>query len=201
MGVVVPVGFAQVNAVFKLTGDVEDMVVTLGIDPGAISVPTVLADLVWDELVNAGTIFAASSFSANYQIGPFTATIMTATGPQTGEGTSSRDGTNAGVSALPNNVAVLVQKRTARGGRQGRGRSYFPCVFPTEGDIGPTGDMSTTSQTAWQTAMNEFLSGLAAADIPMVLLHSEAAGGLAPDPVTALVVDQKVATQRTRLRR
>jgi len=185
---------------FFLTGDAEAMVVTIGIDSGAEEDPEALADDVLSDLVGSGTIFASGSFSDQYDIGPFVASIMTSTGPQIGTGTTFESGSNPGVLPVPSNCAILVQKRTARGGRKGRGRAYFPPIYPTENSVNPNGDLFSTTLTAWQDAMNEFHTTLAASGRPMVLLHSEEAGAIAPDPVTSLVVAPKIATQRTRLR-
>jgi hypothetical protein len=176
------------------------MVVTCGIDSGAEEDPSALADDVHTAFVNAGTIFEASSMHDDYQVGPFVASIMTSTGPQIGTGVLVRQGTAPTDGPLPQNCAMLVQRRTARGGRKGRGRMYFPFVYPTEVNISPTGVLGAVPFVAWQTAMTEFHAALVASGIPMVLLHSEAAGPIAPDPVTSLVAQQTIATQRTRLR-
>lgn len=185
---------------FFLAGDAEPMVVTLGVDNGSEEDPTALADSVFGDLIGAGTIFVDSSYYSLYTIGPFVASIMTSTGPQIGTGTLSQDGDNPLVLPPPNNCAVLVQRRTARGGRKGRGRMYFPPIFPTEASITASGLIDSTPWAAWVTAMNEFHAALVASSTPMYLLHSEAAGPIAPDPVTSLVVEQRIATQRTRLR-
>lgn len=201
MGVTIPVDFAQVSATFSLTGDVQPMVVTIGCDPGVFTDPVDLADSVFARFIASGTIFAASSYSDQYRIGPFSATIMTASGPQTADGTDSQQGTNAGILPPPNNVAILVQKRTAFGGRRGRGRMYFPPLYPTENSISAIGDLTGVTFDAWQEAMDEFLEAMSVGGTPMYLLHSDVPTVLLPSVVTALQVQQKVATQRTRLRR
>ena len=200
MGVVVPVGFAQVNLQFFLTGDAEPIVVTFGVDSGSEDDPSVLADAVWSRLNDAGTIFQGSSFSSAYRMGPFVASIQTATGPQIGTGTFFVQGAVAAVAPIPQNCAVLVQKRTARGGRKGRGRGYFPPLYPTEASITAVGGIDSVPLAAWQTAMTEFHAASVAEGQPLVLLHSEEAGPIAPDPITSLTVAPIIATQRTRLR-
>lgn len=185
---------------FFLSGDPEPMVVTLGVETGTEDDPSDLADEIFSLWVNAGTIFEPDSFSNEYRIGPFIASIMTATGPQIGTGVNFRQGTNAGIDSTPNNCAVLVQKRTARGGRKGRGRMYVPPVWPTEGPIEANGDIQVLLHASWQVAMTEFLLSCDSAGHAIVLLHSEEAGAIAPDPVTQLVVSPKLATQRTRMR-
>lgn len=113
--------------------------------------------------------------------------------------------TNTG-SSLPPNVAVLVHKRTARGGRRGRGRMYLPWAAATttpESGATLSADIARVSSafTIWRTH-------LAANAGPLVLLHRPSAPGVehptaagAPDPVTAHTVDTIVATQRRRLGR
>ena len=200
MGVVVPVGFAQVNMQFFLAGDAEAMVVTVGVDSGSEEDPSALADAVFSRLQQSGTIFEASSHTEDWTMGPFVASIMTSTGPQIGTGEFSAQGEIPTQTTLPQNCAVLVQKRTARGGRKGRGRMYFPPVYPNEATTGPTGLLDAGAFAAWQTAMTEFHALSAAESQPLVLLHSEAAGAIAPDNITSLVAQQRIATQRTRLR-
>ena len=200
MGVVVPVGFAQVNMQFFLAGDAEAMVVTVGVDSGAEEDPSVLADAVFSRLVQSGTIFEPSSHTEDWTMGPFVASIMTSTGPQIGTGEFSNQGEIPTQTTLPQNCAILVQKRTARGGRKGRGRMYWPPVYPNEATTGPTGLLDAGAHTAWQTAMTEFHALSVAESQPLVLLHSEAAGAIAPDNITSLVAQQRIATQRTRLR-
>lgn len=201
MGVVVPIGFAQVNMQFFLTGDAEPMVVTLGVDSGAEDNPSTLADAVWSRLNVAGSNFVATEISNQYRMGPFVASIMTATGPQIGTGDLQVQGTSSGVLPVPQNCAILVQKRTARGGRKGRGRAYFPPINMNEANVSPTGVILAAQVTAWQDAMTEFLISSDTEGQPLVLLHSEEAGAIAPDPITALQVQTVIATQRTRLRR
>lgn len=102
------------------------------------------------------------------------------------------------------NVAVLVHKRTARGGRRGRGRLFFPwCVSETQ--LEENGQLNSTAITGMQTAMNNFLGFLTTGDTPMVVLHTESSDPLKPagppNVVTSLVVDPLVSTQRRRLGR
>lgn len=200
MGVVVPIGFAQVSMQFTLDSDAEPMVVTIGCDVGTEDDPSILADAVWSRLTTSDPMWDPSSISDEYNVGPFVASIMTSTGPQIGTGTEVLVGTNAGVESLPNNCAVLVQKRTARGGRKGRGRAYFPPVFPTEGAVEANGNLQPTFIASWQDSMTTWLLSSDSEGQPLVLLHSEEAGPIAPDPITGLVVATKIATQRTRLR-
>lgn len=201
MGIVIPTGYAAVAATFEVAGDAEQMVCTFGVDSGAEEDPTVLADAIFDLWANTVTHFSASSIALGYRLGPFECTIMTATGPQTGTGADFRLGTNDLMDVLPNNCAVLAQKRTGRGGRKGRGRFFIPPCTLEDGDVDATGTIDTVHLASLQTWATAFLLALDSATTPMVLLHSEEAGPIAPDVVTNLVVQSRIATQRTRLRR
>ena len=130
---------------------------------------------------------------------------MTSLGPQFGIATGSRTGTLTDFQTLVQNTCVLVQKRTLRGGRKGRGRMYWPVFFPNEASVDHSGTIVGTAVTAWQTAMTNWLSGCDSNGCPLVLLHSTQENGdpptEAPDPITSLSVQARVATQRGRLRR
>lgn len=103
--------------------------------------------------------------------------------------------------APPANVAVLIHKRTTRGGRRGRGRMFIPWAM-SEGDVDEVGNISTTRLTQLQTNANAFLASLATNEVPMVILHNpgKTSPG-APNAVTNLTVDRLIATQRRRLGR
>jgi hypothetical protein len=74
---------------------------------------------------------------------------------------------------------------------------FLPIVGEANTDSG--GMLSTASRNAWQTAVTGWLNDLALRNVPMVLLHNQVE--IVPTPVTALVVDPRVATQRRRLRK
>jgi hypothetical protein len=103
--------------------------------------------------------------------------------------------------SFPPNCAVLVHKRTARGGRRGRGRLFWPWTVQ-EGQVEENGSIQTSSLTQQQTAANATLTALTANFVPMVLLHSPGltTAGL-PNLVTQLIVDPLISTQRRRLGR
>jgi len=104
-------------------------------------------------------------------------------------------------SMLPPNSALLLHKRTARGGRRGRGRMYLPwSIQVTETD--EAGVIAAATVTAQQAKATAFLSALGSNTVPMVVLHEpgQTATG-PPNPVTSLLVDARVGTQRRRLGR
>jgi hypothetical protein len=107
----------------------------------------------------------------------------------------------ATLTSPPPNVAVLVHKRTPRGGRRGRGRFFIPW-FVGETDIDEAGVITPAQVNALSIACEVFRAALASNAVPMVILHEDGktAPG-APDLVSSLYVDRLVATQRRRLGR
>jgi hypothetical protein len=114
--------------------------------------------------------------------------------------------TSAGTSGPPN-VALLVHKRSARGGRRGRGRMYIPWAKGstniTEAGVFQAADLTAVNAAvaAWATAVNASVG-------PIVLLHRPSSPGTvhpttpgAPNVVTSFVADPLVGTQRRRLGR
>lgn len=97
-------------------------------------------------------------------------------------------------------AAILFHKITARGGRRGRGRGYWPCIIKAA--YTDDGQVPSGTQTSWNGILTSFLNGMAAADLPLVLLHSDVVPESdAPEPILQLRVDNRIATQRRRLRR
>lgn len=114
----------------------------------------------------------------------------------------------SGYTSPPINLAVLVRKVTASGGRRARGRFYWAGVV-SEANIGELGVIDGAAVTEIQDAANSMYSsmatGVGGSPIPMppVILHdSEGAGAEpAPTPVTSFVAQSLAATQRRRMRR
>lgn len=127
-------------------------------------------------------------------------------------GTGSGTGNQTQVSEPPN-VAALIHKRTARGGRRGRGRMYLPWCL-ADADVDEAGVVLGATQVLLQTQCTNFLGHLTAGTgamtfaAAMVLLHSPSGDDVSspttpgdPNTVTTLTVDSLVATQRRRLNR
>lgn len=203
MALIIPPGFLQAVYEFTLSGDTENMVVTLGheIDSASGANGLDAADDLWGAFnthifqtrgQGAYTFVGVTVYVGND--GP--PSVYTSTeAPVAGPGTSQ---------LLPPNSAYLIRKRTDLAGRRGRGRMYFPGV--TEGNVDNVGTLTGAEQSAWTTALEdwyEFLTaGVGARLYPPVVLHrSEGIGEEpAPTPVTSFTIDAKIATQRRRLR-
>lgn len=131
-------------------------------------------------------------------------------------------GTAAGT-VFPPNVAIIIRKLTALGGRRGRGRFFLPGMLESFADN--AGFVSSSSQSSLNTAFATYLTALGAAagagEKPVIplLLHNnsstttrstgggtttititEGAAGPVPTVITGYQCDPKVGTQRRRLR-
>jgi hypothetical protein len=198
VGVIIPVGFAQVSMDMYLTGDPEVQTTTLGLDVDAgDDDPAVLADTVFNIVTGTNRPFALSRVQNIWTIGPFRCTIMTATGPLTGVGAQVLPGTGS-VGGLPQNCSWLIRKSTARGGRKGRGRMYVPPCDLMEGNVSETGVINSSIRNTHTTEWNSVRTDLTTAGNAPVLLHSD---GTVPDTITVFTCDNRIASQRRRLRK
>lgn len=188
----IPSGYANIAVPFHFGTLDRASYITFGVFPDTlIGGPVPVAEAV--QVVIDDTWQPA--ISSSVQIGPVEATVNAGTGPEPGAAGTFLTG-GAAINALPSNCALLVQKRTAIGGRSGRGRFFLPWALE-ESDVSEVGLIDGSTRSDWQDLMDDFLAGLSAADYPMTLLHSGAGD---PAAVTSLSVQQVIATQRRRLR-
>lgn len=183
---------------FAITGDPEEMIVTLGHDVQVFTPSTVanalqdaFADTVFTPFAGAGVSF----LGVRVQSG----TNPAGTGPFVVSESSNPVVVSAGSSELvPQNTALLVRKQTAAPGRRGRGRMYFPGTI-TETTCSSIGVLTGAALTVRQTALNAWHARLMTDQLTPVLLHAD--GDPTPNEITAFLAQQVVATQRRRLRR
>lgn len=197
MGVEIPIGGSQGVIRWSLAGDSEPMVVTLGfVDDLATNDPQDIADRFDASVTNSG-ISAAADMGVGWSLMTKLVTTRILGGPVTIEvGTAiSNTGTHT---TVPQNCAVLIRKQTALGGRRNRGRMFVPPFRTAEGDITPNGIISTTPLATMQAEWSTLISSMATNDLSPVLWHSDGSAGT---PITGFVVQARLATQRTRLRR
>ena len=131
------------------------------------------------------------------------------TTPESGEDGSPVYQGDFAMSAAPPNVAALVQKKTGFGGRANRGRVYLPWSV-NEGEVDEIGQLTAVARTALQTAVNSFYNTPSVGpfmvianrtyDLPWDNPNRQLTALTIGKPVTSLVVDGLVATQRRRLR-
>lgn len=202
MALIIPPGFGSVVLSHVRSGDPDPYAVTFGVDLGDAAGDFQLAanlikgkwvefDQIYDDQVTLDRVVLYVGQDGEPP------TVYEDTG-------ATVDGTGPG-SYLPQNNACLVTKNTASSGRRNKGRFYLPYVLP-EGSVDDLGVIESVHRAGVQNAMDGFLDDLNTAGVgfatPMVVLHGT---GLstppAPTVVTSLVVEQVIATQRTRLRK
>ena len=98
----------------------------------------------------------------------------------------------------PANVSVLVKSTTDLRGREHRGRQYLP-GFAFDDKIADDGTLNPAFYDDLTVALNGFGTDLVDQDLYPVILHSTTSDST-PTPVTGGGVENKVATQRRRLR-
>ena len=183
----IPTGFAQVNVQYNQEFLLQPEEVTFGIEAAAYDVA--LANLILDSWQSNMKPFCFNGDT----IGPLT--IRTSDNMVFVATTSAEAGTDSGAGASAQ-VAFLVQKNTARGGRMGRGRFFLPGVV--EGRINSAGALSTGTAASLEGGLDTVQSDLGAADVGMFLLHAD---GSTPDEITGFTAKPQCATQRRRLGR
>ena len=200
MSLVIPQGFAHVIHSLMLSGDVQPMAITYGVEVSVLATDATdvanACESAFDNVVTAmNAAYSMVQTEVTYQDSPLPAP------PTIGVNTDTTTGAGSG-GVVPQNTAFLIHKRGPVGGRGGKGRFYLPGV--NEGAVNNSGQVDPTNLAAWQTVMNTFLTDLVATDevIQMVVLHDSTGAFAAADPapVTSLVVDPVVSTQRRRLR-
>lgn len=196
---VIPPGFAHCANRFALVGDPEPIFVTFGLDVSGVSGDFTAA------AINVSTAWAAANSPLNNLSNQYTLNGIILTVGQDGgdpiivEYSPSQAGRSSSA-PMPQNCAYLVRKRTGLGGRQHRGRLFMPGLNETLVD--PAGVMSSATVAVLQGDWDAFLAAVND-PTPMVILHSDPLVGSPPAPtdVTSLPVDNRIATQRRRLRR
>ena len=113
-------------------------------------------------------------------------------------------GTRTLAAQPPNNCAVLIQKRSALGGRKNRGRFYFPPMSLGESAVNENGVITGATLTGLQANFTEWFGYLNAGlsggpTYKPVILHTIAP--FTPTPVTSFVVQAQIATRRKRMRK
>ena len=142
----------------------------------------------------------APRIDSGVTIGPATIHIGSTSGESFAVvSTTAPGGGGASLQSPPPNVAVLLRKQTARGGRRGRGRMYVPWAC-LETDIDEAGLLAVTAVNAWTTAAEAWRGAHVTNDAQLGILHEPGVTATwSPDPLTGIFCDRVVATQRRRL--
>jgi hypothetical protein len=204
---IIPDGYADCSIQLKHTSLARPAFVTHGVKINAVA-PNLVANLVkgaWDQATGVRLWLAQG-----VTLGPVTVRIGQASGdPLIYQSTDPLLVGLASSSQVPQNTAVLFEKRTARGGRRGRGRMFWPWML-NEASVDDVGNLAGVAVTAYNTAINVNFAQLATVGLPMYILHSEAEPTMSnpspgppgpPDLVTSMAVDPVVGSQRRRLGR
>lgn len=199
MGVVIPIAEYQANLRWSLSGDPEEMVCTLGLDyTGVLSpLPADVAELVYDAGALEGSLWDAAAMINQWTFVGVTVYLQTAEGLAVGIHNEPRTYTAGSALSLPHNCAALVRKVTGLSGRKNTGRWYLPAGYLNESQVSPAGVIDGADYTSLQDRIDEFLTNLGTADLVPTVLHSD---GSPSTPITSMVLDTQIATQRRRLR-
>lgn len=190
----VPPGYAQLTYVFRMAGDNEDMLTTLGVKiTGSVSV--VAVGVFKAAFANA----FATQLSTALKLNKVVATIGQDGDPIVIE-SNTGPASFTGGDSLPVNCAFLVRKVTGLGGRRNRGRMYLPGC--NDNLVDTLGTLTSGGVTSLQAACDAFRTALlATAEIDdLVVLHTATIPAVTPTVITSLAIDPRIATQRRRLR-
>jgi hypothetical protein len=191
---VIPAGFGQANIRFEGAAAPTGAELTLGFQQlGAGSpsdVATIISALVVtdimpvlsDDLIHTGVLV---------KFGP------TATGPSAFVANNTAGSVTGDADVA--NVSILVRKNTALGGRAGSGRWFVPGA--SQDLFQENSRMTVGDDLVYDGIWEDFRTGLIAADIVPVVLHSVGSPVNTPTPITEFKTDPLAATQRRRLRR
>lgn len=196
---IIPPGFAQCFLRWRLTGDNEEMLSSIGVRLQAgISDPNQIAGNI---ITHWQSAWAASTLGSAWVLVGARAYVGSDGDYPVGEFVVNTAGTSA-TAKLPNNCALLARKRTALGGRRNRGRMFIPSGYLSEGSVTETGDLTVGDTATFSGRMQAFLDAIEAEPVVMdagVILHSSTP--TTPTVITSMDVSGKIATQRTRMRR
>lgn len=191
MSLIIPPGFAAVSIPIRNFAVTRAAAITFGIEVPGSPVPDELA-------AEVQSIFAAtvgSRMDASCSIGNTRVAIGQDGGePVLGFAPASTPGGRA-LDATAPALAVLIQKRTARGGRRGRGNLYLPWAC-ADNTVTEAGILATTEVNGYNTELNNWRTNMASESMNLTLLHSE--GITAPgDPneITSMQVSPVISHQ------
>lgn len=197
MTLIIPFGYGSATVNMALSGKADPLAFTFGfINSGALTAAACATQLdanlrTTNSLMRAGEILTGYSYTG------VDVTINTLAGTFTGSAGTLVTGTLSG-DPMPPNCALLVSKQTATGGRIGKGRMFLPPAFYGESGFDANGNFIGAGQARIQADLDTFRSQCTSTGVGLHLLHSNA--GDPPDPITALVLNSRIATQRRRLR-
>jgi len=183
----IPADYYEAAFTHSFTGSLRSAVCTLGLHYTGSNFLTDAPDVPAAWRANIIPLMTTITFFALCTLRDASGTVFTET--ETLGGSHS-------TSPAPTNIAWLVRKESALGGRKNRGRMYLPGMG--EVDVDGVGNISSTSQTAVQAGLDALVNDLATANFDPVILHNSV---LTPTAVTFLTVEPLAGTQRQRMRK
>jgi len=193
----IPQGFGTVTYFWARVGDTEEMVTSLGFNTLGDPPTDEDADLMfeaWSESdMRTSTTIQTSLVRVEYAVattGDNELVVAESTLPGVAGGTNS--------DTTPSNCAILIRKRSGLPGRKNQGRIFYPdCQAEAVNQNGLLGDENRGNYQAALIDWFGTLSGIGVLDGP-VILHTDPAD--TPTPVTQVIVQNQLATQRRRMR-
>jgi len=190
----IPEGYAQINHFFGGTAFPRGAQVTYGVAPvdgaSAIHVATE-AQAAFEAEWKSQMPSNVTLLKTRCKLGPNDTGAFAETG-------TSFAGTYSTAPDSPQ-VAVLMRKATAEGGRHNTGRMFLPVA--AEVDTISGGLLDPTAQAGMQTRANNWLADIEGGTYieTLELLHADPL--LTPTHIVALTIEAQLATQRRRLRK
>lgn len=203
---VIPPGFGQMTWKWEVQGRVNPISTTMGFTKNGDDVT--LGDLVDNAFLQLTGTGAPCNHSGMDTIFTFTEISCVYNNDGVMEGAvSSVDAVVGTVSSADPMIignSLIVRKRTGRIGRQFRGRMYFPLMYGGEGNVDYLGNIDPSIVPVLQAKFDdwwELVTGDETKWIPNIL-HHPPLEGITPDPtpITSVLVESSVGTQRRRLR-
>lgn len=196
MTIHIPSGYSNGHFRFVLAGDPQEMTTSIGFSSAPGETPEDEA-AIFRAAMSASTLLNAGSILVDYTYTGVRVERMTDTGLIVSEINTPIVGTQAG-GCLPNNCSFLMDKVTNSGGREFRGRMFWPPMFVNEANVDKNGFISSVSAASLTTSAQTWRAGMVSNGIPPVLFHSNPA--LTPTLITSFRFQQQIATQRERMR-
>jgi hypothetical protein len=196
----VPGGTIRYSHTITRAGDPDPYMITgaMQVDEGTVNLPAVAT-----ALHTAGKALHAQLGSSVDTMRSTLCRLMLTTGGEEAVAVALGDQAGGSTGAtLPANCAVLGHKMTGLAGRHNRGRLYYPGI--AEGVVDENGNLASAQITHYNTQFAAYLSAVNGISgiATMVLVHAPRVGNSAPTPtpITSIIVDLRIATQRRRLR-
>lgn len=189
MAIVIPEGFVQATLNFDAPTRSGRAATVLGFtQPAELDLQDVAVEIfsAWENAIKPLTHVAwvLSDVTVITETQGAVSTQQASAGSRTGE-------------LSPPNVTVLMRKSSAARGRFARGRTYWGGHL-NDGDVYDDGTLAPNRRNSLLSGYNAFFDQASEPGVNQVILHND--GAIAPTAVTQISVENKVATQRRRLR-